>query len=193
MTISTRTHLQQLAALAAGIFVGLMLGATIAPASADAGVALAAAAVPTSIADDAASAWRAGWVAVAVMLMLWFAGQAAIARRGYIIDRLPWLDVGRAWAGLSVVLGALVTVLPLAVAGDLDVDALKAQAGLAIGLFLQGDMTIIKQQATAKRLGSVVVASAAELLAKIRGQLAAHGLDLDDAGQVRAVAPAATS
>lgn len=149
--ITRRLLVLELLVLLAGLIVGALiceaLGVDWPPAAAAAGPGSydpppsLAAAVLGAAADEAGEAWRGGWVSVGVLVVIWFAGVTAMKRRGWIIKRWPRLDVGRAWALVSIATSGVATLVPLAIVGDLDAAAVNVQLALAAGLLMQGDMS----------------------------------------------------
>lgn len=154
-----------LAALAAGALICEAIGGTWPPPAAAGGHGSydpppsLAAAVLGAAADGAGEAWRGGWVSVGVLVAIWFAGVSAMHRRGTIIKRWPRLDVGRAWALVSIGTSGVATLVPLAIVGDLDAAAVKVQLALAAGLLMQGDMSKVHKGETERDQGDEDVAA----------------------------------
>lgn len=96
-------------------------------------------------------AWKAGWVPFLAMLAFFLVGAGLMKRRGYIVKRWPRLDVGFVWAWLSIAVGGVASLLPIAVDGHLDASAIKAQLGLAIGVLIRGSMDDVKRHEEEKR------------------------------------------
>ncbi len=118
-------------------------------------VAHAGTSPPDSLADDGWEAWRAGWVGLLVLVGLFALGVLLTQRRGYIAARWPALNRGRAWALLAIGMSVLVTLIPLAIGGDLGVDRLREafqyQAPVALALWWQPDMGVTRQAAEERR------------------------------------------
>ena len=96
-----------------------------------------------AIGDAADASWwamRKGIVGIVLLFAIHFGGAALYRRRGYIVKRWPRLDVGKAWAVLSVTVSTTATLVPLAITGDLTSAVVLAQLGGAVGLLTHSTM-----------------------------------------------------
>lgn len=108
-----------------------------------------AAASPALLDEAAATGWRGyrlGWGGVVSVVALYFGGRALIKRRGYIARRWPRLNVGEAWATLSVLVAGAGGVLLPALMGDLTLPAALAWGMFGAGLLTRADVTAATAQ-----------------------------------------------
>mgnify|MGYP000240406226 FL=1 len=149
------THISarlQLAVYALAIVVGALISSFvgIAHAAPDAIVAfdhaahfpaltspLAHADPPTPLLVDA---WRLGIPQVALLLLVYLGGRAALDNRRWLARRWPrvvgYLDRGKVWNVLSSAITLAGTLLPLAISGDLTRAALVAQLAASASLYV---------------------------------------------------------
>ena len=108
-----------------------------------------AAASPALLDEAAATGWRGyrlGWGGVVSVVALYFGGRALIKRRGYVIRRWPRLNVGEAWATLSVLVAGAGGVLLPALMGDLTLPAALAWGMFGAGLLTRADVSAATAQ-----------------------------------------------
>ena len=92
---------------------------------------------PTPLLVDA---WRLGIPQVALLLLVYLGGRAALDNRRWLARRWPrvvgYLDRGKVWNVLSSAITLAGTLLPLAISGDLTRAALVAQLAASASLYV---------------------------------------------------------
>lgn len=92
---------------------------------------------PTPLLVDA---WRLGIPQVALLLLVYLGGRAALDNRRWLARRWPrvvgYIDRGKVWNVLSSAITLAGTLLPLAISGDLTRAALVAQLAASASLYV---------------------------------------------------------
>lgn len=87
-----------------------------------------------------AEAWRLGVAQVAILLVVYLGGRAALDERRWVARRWPrvahYLDRGKVWNVLSSAITIAGTLLPLAISGDLTRAAVVAQIAASASLYV---------------------------------------------------------
>ena len=125
-------------------FVGIAHAAPDAIVAADHAAHLPAVDSPLAHADPPTpllvDAWRLGIPQVALLLLVYLGGRAALDNRRWLARRWPrvvgYLDRGKVWNVLSSAITLAGTLLPLAISGDLTRAALVAQLAASASLYV---------------------------------------------------------
>lgn len=156
MTARRARNLVRLTSLIAGValVIGVVQLATASPPPLDPVVAAdhASAADPLRLAirsplagADAppsawSEAWRLGIAQVAILLIVYAGGRAALDNRRWLFRRAPravaFLDKDKVWNLMASAITIAGTLLPLAISGDLDRTAVATQIAASVSLYV---------------------------------------------------------